>query len=451
MPILKDSTPKRKEYDGTKQTDEPKVTHPDYRTPVVDTRYKQRRSLLTHVEGSSWKVNYYQQVLEADSELAPQQVNKSGVYQQYFEILGLEIKVTDPLSSSQDIETGSFEVTGSAIIYPTLIPNVGDMFIADVGDGREGIFSITESERLSILNDPCYRVNYVLVAQDNQSRHADLKSKTIKTTHFVRKRLEHGEDPLLVTEDYHRNLSMEEHLQDLRSRYFPQFFSKSIATLEVPGQDCVTYDPFLARAILETMDENDHPLIRQMRPYSADLPGLQPPVTVWDAVKEFDAGVLPMASEQLALVDSRYFGVIPQYESVFFSKIEDVVYPQERIKDCHPIKLIKRAGLVPRDIRHQFRVTDLGSIEETMKDDEQPLIHQVTEDGYYIFTEAFYFEDSKKMSRMEWLLRQSLGGNPVDQKLLLDLCEAQQGWGLLERFYYTPFLMILIKMVLQGS
>lgn len=46
-----------------KKPDEVKVTPPDYRGSTVDTRYVDRKDLMTHVSGSRWVVNYFAQML----------------------------------------------------------------------------------------------------------------------------------------------------------------------------------------------------------------------------------------------------------------------------------------------------------------------------------------------------------------------------------------------------
>ena len=109
-------------------------TPKNYQDNVVDTKEVDHSSLLTYVSGSSWTVNYYSQILGQDQVGVTQQVDQSGVYQQYKEIKNFELKVQSPLSQDQDPETKVFEVVGTSNLYPSIVPNTGDMFIADVGD-----------------------------------------------------------------------------------------------------------------------------------------------------------------------------------------------------------------------------------------------------------------------------------------------------------------------------
>lgn len=455
MPILT-NRPSDDRVEPSKEVNTPQVISPEETSVFVDTRYESRSSLLTFIEGASWVVKYYQQMLTEGSELQYQQLNKNAVYQQYTEISGLELKVSGTLSQSQDSETKNFDVTGEAIMYPFMIPNKGDMFIADIGDGREGIFAITNTERLTILREACFRVEYVLVAHSNQELIFDLEKKTIKRTHFVKRLLQHGENPIVVNEDYHRYLTLGEYKTQLINLYFTNFFDKSISSLAVPDQEFVTFDPFLVKTITSFMDTTEHSLLRTIKNYSIDVPNKERPLTVWDALLQMNDGILPMVNEKLALIDSRCFGAVPQFEGVYFSNVKDVVYPVDAAQDVYDISDFRPGIFESRDIRHQFKTTRLGSLGSLDKPagtgiDALKPIHPVTFDEYYIFTSYFYNRDKENQSKLETLVRDALEGLPINQRVLVELCDASDKWGRLEKFYYIPILLLLIKMVYLGQ
>src|ERR1035437_5683225 len=88
------------------------VNSADFKSTFVDLKWEPRVNLLTHIEGSSWIVNYYSQVITTDSNLSGQQYTKNPVYQSYKLIKDMEMKVTSPLATSQDAETKAMTVTG---------------------------------------------------------------------------------------------------------------------------------------------------------------------------------------------------------------------------------------------------------------------------------------------------------------------------------------------------
>ena len=83
--------------DQAEQIEQPpkvQIAAPQYRGVTVDTRYVPQSALLTHLEGSSWTVNYYSQVLGEDNAVEGQNVTREAIYQQYRLIKGFEFKVT---------------------------------------------------------------------------------------------------------------------------------------------------------------------------------------------------------------------------------------------------------------------------------------------------------------------------------------------------------------------
>ena len=77
--------------------------------------------------------------------------------QQYREIFDLEIKQTD---FSFDFDETNQEATasGTATIYPPLIPNFGDVFIADIGNGTVGLMAVHGLVKKSIFKQACKNI-----------------------------------------------------------------------------------------------------------------------------------------------------------------------------------------------------------------------------------------------------------------------------------------------------
>lgn len=456
MAILNRDTSKPKVPVPVKQTDSAVTEPPHFQGMTVDTRYTDRRSLITHIEGSSWVVCYFSQILGKDNEPTPLEIGKNAVYQQYTQIDNLEIKVTSTLNSTQRPEGKSFDVVGSAIVYPPLIPNTGDVFLADVGDGTEAVFSITGTNRLTYLKDSVFEIEYVLRSYSTEEYRNDLANKVVKQVRFLKELLDHGKDPLLVEQDYHQMLDAGASEQQLLGHYFATFYQKNIGSLAVPDQTYETFDPFLTKALSMFMDTDEHPLIRSLKQYSVELPGRDTPKTLWDALVNLSMDTLPLCNEKLALVDARCFSTFPQYHGVAFSQIDDVVYPADKDKRDLLSRDLSPGKFDARDIRHQFETTRLGNLAQLTKPKGNGIealysIHPITKDDYYIFSEAFYFHDYKNQSQLETITRHVMEGKPVNREILAKLCEHSPRWGRLERFYYTPILLLLLKLVRQGG
>lgn len=429
----------------------PKIAKPQYRGVTVDTRYIPNTALATYVEGSSWTVNYYSQVVDQDSSLSGQNVGQLAPYQQYRLINGMELKVTAPLTSVQDPQTRVIITTGAANVYPFLIPNEGDMFLADMGDGREGVFEITSTERRSIFKEAVFAIEYQFIDYSTIERRSDLTIKTIQRLQFVRDFMNYGQNPLLEEEDFTILRDLKARYTEITSRYFKSFMSNEFKTLMIPGQEFYAYDHFLVTAVMANFTTYDSPEIRYVRKLNADGDDNMNCTTIWNALRERDIKLLKHCIFESGLVSARTFERNPMFEGIYHSGINYVVYPKDpelsvdyqtkyREKPLSDVVLID-------SLPHLYTLADLlGDTEfEGLTIPGSPPIHPVLIDDYYIFSEAFYTNAETGQSLIEICVRDYLNKRAINNRILLALCNTMHAWGGLERFYYTPILLILIK------
>ena len=81
---------------------------------------------------------------------------------------------------------------------------------------------------------------------------------------------------------------------------------------------------------------------------------------------------------------------------------------------------------------------------------KRDLIKPVTTDDYYVFSESFYKYRPENMSELEYQTYLMLENKEVDKDTIISLCEACYTWGSLERYYYIPILLILLKHSMLG-
>lgn len=460
MPILqpKSSTPTEKVETV------PNAIAPTYHSETVDSRYIPAASLLTHIEGSSWEVTYYSQVVDIDTELQPQQLSLQAAYQQYVKINKLELKVSSDLQTSQNEETKEMEVVGSATMYPFVTPNKGDMFIADIGDGRTGVFTITRSERKTILKETCYLVDYVLVSYADKERLDDLSQKTIKETYFVKEFLHHGQNPVIVDSEYQAIIDLKRGYKNLLAHYFADFYSIEYGTLLVPDQKYTTYDPFLTKAVVSILDTNENPIVKKIKVLNVDGDQSMRMINIWDCLLSMSNDLLIMAGQRYGLTSVENFDIDARYEGIRYSGVKQVVYPLDERTDVdsgysEPLDLVTSLIVQGKTrtnqmVRLVFETSLDGFHSEAKPEltgiEALPTIHRVTVDDFYVFSEALYFEDPENRSQLESLVYDALDQKPVNLLVLKGLVNEAKRWGNLERFYYIPVLIILIKTALRG-
>lgn len=438
----------------------PKITEQSFSGVVVDTKYVPLSSLLTYIEGASWTVTYYSQVLDKDNDIRSQDVEISGVYQQYHEINGMELKVTNPLTSSQDSATNRMTVNGSGNVYPFIIPNVGDMFAADVGDGREGIFKITSSEKKSLLKESIYAIEYTLLyySDQDQVRRKDLVDKSINSYFYVKDFLLHGQNPLLISEDYHAYEELDNLYFEITKNYFNWFFSNEYKTLIVPGQSFIVYDHFLTEAIIAILNTRDAPQLMNIRKLNVDDDDYLKQPQIWKAIANRDLSLLDLSNKKMGLVSVKSFTKDPMLNGIRFSGVNFVVYPSRP-------ELLLNSGMQKQSktlaLEKITKVTSRSvSLSKLMPDKEYNILANFTVnikpvliDDTYVFSDSFYSNGSdptgKDKSLLEILTLDFLSDKAINPVVLMSLIKNYKNWGQLERFYYLPICLALIKSVVR--
>lgn len=436
---------------------------------TVDTEYNPSSALLTWVEGSNWTVDYYSQVLGSDNEPTPQDMNRDPIYQQYKLIKGMDLKVTSPLTFSQDAQMRIMEVRGSGITYPFLVPNKGDMFVADVGDGRVGVFTITESLRSTILRDSVYTVEYIMVAELDQARLSDLERKTIEVFHYSRDSLIRGCGPFVTEQEKTRGERYRQFRQELIGRYFTDFLSQEHSTLLVPDQLRKTYDHFVTKVVLMLVGSQEDPRVRRVKEMNVTAEPVMAQRTLWDAIVHLDSTRMYGATQKATCLSTNYFKGRPTLQALGYTGISRVVFPIEASTgvDAHydgedvnvPEGIPLREGRPRRPevgpyrdqetrnaIYFQSTPPELGM--ESWK--TPPDIHPVVHDRFYVMSEAFYMDYPESQSKLEQLTQQAIRKEALNLDQLDHVIKRALDWDNLERYYYYPILFVLLKLGMQS-
>ena len=456
----------------------PVIAKPQYKGVTVDTTVVPLSNLLSHVEGSSWTVNYYSQVLDLDSPTAGQGLGVSPIHQQYRLIKGMELKVTGPLTASQDPESKNMTYRGAASVYPFIIPNEGDMFLADIGAGREGVFQVTDVVRMSVFKQAVHSIEYIMVDYATPERLVDLDEKVVQTFFYAKDFLRHGQNPLLFEEDYEVTQFLRRNYLSWCERYFKSFFSREYTTMILPGQKQATYDHYLVKSLLQVFSTWDCEQVRYVRQLNTEDDYSLRATTVWDAILKRDKALLRDSFTQYGLVSAGTFTSDPMLEGIRYSGIHQVIYPVDAtltvdynqypvtklvsglLLQRAPDKLSISSLLTPSKVPLREKVPQvIDGMNLTGEDGVPiplpfipPVIHPAMADGWYMFSQAFYKNErlAGQQSQLELMVHDYLDGKELNIKRLKSFCVEMENWGTLDRFYFTPVVLILIKAALRN-
>jgi len=444
-----------------------------YRGIAVDTKYVPRSSMMAWINGSNWRAKaYYSQMLDATQEPTPLALNRRPPYQQYYKIMNIDIKVNQPLDISQREDLRTFSVTGSGHTYPGLAANYGDMFVADVGDGRAGLFTITSARRETYLRDSTYAIEWKMVGWLTDQQQQDLDDKSQITYYWDSNRLANGCNPFVTEEDYHDNQEFAKTRDDIIRRYIADFFSTQYFTFIVPDQLNNTYDHFVVKALLSIIDTKYSRDLRRAKVLNVMSLSVMREPTVWDMIIKQNPVVGCGATERAHLVMTAISRWRPELQAIGYSGIPRMVYPIDAPTDvdsqydgsnrCTPEGIPFQAGQPRRPPKGKWKPqwernepwfqrvppeqqTNLEKAWSYPQD-----IKPVVIDDYYVFSEAFYYEDSKLQSKLELLAWQMINNEPLNRNQLKAVIKCCLSWDNLERFYYHPVLILLLGYAIRN-
>lgn len=443
-----------------------KAVSESYKGIAIDTKYIPKSSMLEWINGSNWRVTYFSQVLDETQEPTPLALSREPAYQQYRKIVNMDLKVNQTLDISQDARIKTFSVTGSGHTYPFLTPNLGDMFIGNIGDGTLGLFVLTASTRETFLRDSTYAVEWKMVSKLTDAQAADLEKKTIITYYYSPGSLMGGCGPFVTEQEDQDNSDNRKLLRDLINRYISDFYSPEHATFLVPDQLMKTYDHFLTKFMTRIIGVAEFPKMRNVKTLNVMSEPVMRRNTFWDTLLERDVSAMCYSTQRVHLVSTKISRWRPELQAIGYTGIPRFIYPLEVPYDVDSAydseNLFRPEGLPFHEGRSRVPMLRYKTqLERNLKWfqantdpaaelwDKAPDIHPVSIDDYYVLSESYYLGVGYKHSKLESLVAQLLDKETLNPNVLRAVLKCCLDWDNLERFYYHPILIALIKYTIR--
>lgn len=427
-------------------------TPKEYVAPVVDTRVENYNTLSTFASGSKWACDFYLLVMTDDTAPQGYARDQLPIYGQYRRIRGFELLVTSPITPQQsdDVERG-FQVTGTAAVYSAITPNEGSLFIADIGDGRNGLFSVTRTSRSAPFTESMTTIDFRQIQMLDQATELHLESRVVETLYFDRELMRNGLAPLIKQRDVDVNRRLIKAYRRLTNLYVHEFLDNQYKTFILPGQMRATYDPYMTNFVLRVLDKNVCMQLGDVIMPSAGHNPYARSKTVLDAVMELDDDLLYSVANKVGVASIYDWRIHPYFTSIAYTGIKEIVavFNSGYMRDLEGVALTKLGDLVDAGTKkgdHLTIIPDVESGSTEPKVNVSNMFHPITKDEYYIFSEAFY-KDSTGQSELESIVRARLAHEGFDTARLADIADQADKMDNLERFYLIPIIIAMIKVV----
>ncbi len=409
----------------------PKLTDKDYKHSIVSSKLTPVASLLTLVEGTSLTVDYYSQVLGRDEEPSTFDYYKDNVHQQYLLIKGFELKLQSALNQSFDSEDQTANISGTATLYPYHKPNIGDIFIADIGDGQAALFSITEVEKKSMFKQSCYEINFMVSDYLTPDLEAKLQQKVVKETIFVKDFMLYGQNPIIATTEKVKLDNLQDLKEDVLADWLSEFYSVEFRTLLVPNST-PTYDPFIVEMITRIFNKTEHPLLHDLQKLNVDERNTNYLNDIWDTLIEREVFMLRSSFSKIVVVNTKSMSRNPFLQGIYWSGIINVILP------------VKTGFSTDDNLGFNCQYQSSGNLTLSQTEDKENLLPDIS-DKSYVFSSKFYQNtNTQGLSRLEYLVHNYLNFKANDYNEIVSLVNQRHNWSKLERFYFTPILLILL-------
>lgn len=429
-----------------------------YSSPVVDTRQETYNTLSTFSQGSRMRVDYYARVSGTDTAAASIDVNLPPVFSQLEMVKGLEIRITDALNHNQSTDPHrGFDSTGSAVFPGVTTPQEGDIFVMDFGNGRAVVATIIEQTgRGSPYTESATKVSFRITGELTAKYAKALKDRVINTHYYDQQLLRKGLTPLIREEDVGITRGLRQTYKRIANLYLRDFYVDRFKTLILPMQENPTYDPFLTRFVRAIFEHDLSPTVGMIKPLGVENIARGVEQTVFDAIETCDDALLYSVAQRAGITSVNIYHQRPALRTIYWSGIQSVVCmkdsPYSNNLHDKPVlsgfRDIERAGVRSPTVDKILPQLSPGDMEP--RPTTPPFIKRVAVDDYYVFSEAFYTGQGD-LSVLEHLTLNMLKGDPIDLSELNDLADYADKFNNLERFYYIPIIMALIKTAIGVS
>jgi len=358
------------------------------------------KQMLGFMKGKRVLVTYYRSLLEQGDYRRGQLVDlpssRGITRQEYQKILNLEITLPTSLAFEANPESASIGLTGEAKFLPGINPQVGDMFLMPLGDGRQGLFQISSILLGSWRDDSGLSIQFTLQSFASQSDIDPIEAAVTVTSFFSKENYLGGASALLSQDTYVYLNQLKKMRVVMTKTYHQTFF--------------------------------DYELNSYLRPDG-----------VYDGyVVQFMRGKISMSD--VHLYPKLLTGLDPNYKKSIWARLEDT-------NNTSLAKIYSTYKTpVYRNSRMQAFVSELHSTPTVSWDNSDDA-------AFYVFSENFYTKDVAEMTVFENLIYNAVTQrNAGDlESLVKDYCALVSELSDTEAFYRIPLYIHLIDMALRSQ
>lgn len=216
------------------------------------------KQLVGFIKGKRVNVTYYRLLNREGSNnrtnIADTPSSRHVLDTEYMKILNLEITLPKEFDFQVNNAQASMSIKGTAMFYPNMNPNIGDLFLMEVGDGRYGVCRISLVTPMSWRTDRIYTVEFIVHEFATHENHDPTEGSVTITTVFSKENYLGGTAALLSETTFLQLQKIREARTNLCRYYHTAFFDRNLRSYVRPDG---IYDPCVVKFMSNkvTMDD----------------------------------------------------------------------------------------------------------------------------------------------------------------------------------------------------
>ena len=341
----------------------------------------------------------------------------------YRRINDYEITIPEPWEYEFDKTSAGSSLKGTAMLYPGMNPKVGDIFYASIGDGKLGMFKVSDIRPTTWFTQTAYEISYFLFDYASSIDVFPQQAATVITVNFVKDNYL-GQTSSLLTQDKADDLQTLSTLRDyLGILFYRKFYNTMGNTLYIPGTTKL-YDPYVVK------------FVNLILPYSVvktRAAQLYPNVdltydnTIWSTLNS------------ILLTDLTL--VIPFYRSRFH-RVPNLGVGVTSITN-RPYLVVDEEARTDYTTNTNLNLPQSTNGEQIV--DPADIAGAFPLNDYYVFTNEFYEANLPGMTALEQLTWKTITTRVcTDTQTLITLAKAMKTSTVLDQFYHIPVIIKLI-------
>lgn len=423
----------------------------NYDSVIRDNHYHNLRDFFNHMEGTTYTVQFYHQLLGAADTPELFSVDNTTHSSQLRKIKNLQIKLQGDFSFSKDPDTDVVTISGEANVFPGFTPNKFDVFIGDAGEGRQYLFNVTSSVELSARRDRATRITFevmeVLLDSTRETLNSLVTDTQVFTKDFVSEYgyLSEAKLPTLI--------GLKELAITGWGYYYDIFYSPAQNNFLLEKDDGRTlYDKWLSK-FLKAFEPNLSPYANKSISHFDIGDGGESINTIWDLLLDGNRTKIGFLNKEFNIHEPCEIPVSYDRDSISFSQISEFIYPVDENNTLLSEDRVNRRQLIanrsePLELPSQTPSEALGEVlGNNLSNHKLP-----SDDYYYVLSAAFYQSSPTNYSLLEYLVSNYLDGKQTDPVLLTKefnrVLEHEEDEVL---FYHLPILLLLTRTIVNSD